>query len=104
MNSFIVLMENYKTAMEYMEESTESSGNALEKFGAYQDSLGGKIESFKNSFQSLSNTLIGSDFLKGAVDAGTTFLDILDSIIEKLGVIPSLAAGLGIFQGFKGGG
>lgn len=104
MNSFIILMENYKTAMNYMEESTESSGFALKKFGAYQDSLTAKVESFKNSFQTLSNTLIGSNFLKGIVDAGTGALDILDGLIERFGVLSSLGAGLGIFQGLKGGG
>lgn len=104
MNSFIVLMENYGSAMDYMGKSTESSGYSLEKFSAYQDSLSGKIESFKNSFQSLSNTFVGSDFLKGIVDAGTGALDILDSLIEKFGVLSSLGAGLGIYQGFQGGG
>lgn len=101
---FRTLMSNYDSAKKYMEVAYDSSGYATEKFEAYKNSLSGSIEDFKNSFQSLSNTLIGSDFLKGAVDAGTTFLDILDSIIEKLEVIPSLAAGIGIFQGLKGGG
>lgn len=101
---FRSLMSNYENAKKYMEIANDSSGYATEKFEAYKNSLSGSIEDFKNSFQSLSNTLIGSDFLKGAVDAGTTFLDILDSIIEKLEVIPSLAAGIGIFQGLKGGG
>lgn len=104
MNNFIVLMENYSTAMKYIEESTTSSGFALEKFSAYQDSLSGAIEGFKNSFQTLSNTVVGSDFLKGIVNAGTTTLNILDSIIERLGTIPSLLGAFGIFQGFQGGG
>lgn len=104
MNSFIVLMENYGSAMDYMGKSTESSGYALEKFESYQTSLTGKIENFKNSFQSLSNTFVGSDFLKGIVDAGTGALDILDSLIERFGVLSSLGAGLGIYQGFQGGG
>ena len=104
MNSFIILMENYGSAMDYMGKSTESSGYSLEKFSAYQESLSGKIEGFKNSFQSLSNTFVGSDFLKGIVDAGTGALDILDSLIEKFGVLSSLGAGLGIYQGFQGGG
>lgn len=101
---FRSLMSNYENAKKYMEIANDSSGYATEKFEAYKNSLSGSIEDFKNSFQSLSNTLISSGFLKGAVDAGTTFLDILDSIIEKLEVIPSLAAGIGIFQGLKGGG
>lgn len=101
---FRVLMKNYDSAEKYMKMADESSGYSLEKFSAYQDSLSGKVESFKNSFQTLSNTVVGSDFLKGIVDAGTGALDILDSLIEKFGVLSSLGAGLGIYQGFQGGG
>lgn len=101
---FRVLMKNYDSAEKYMKMADESSGYSLEKFSAYQDSLSGKVESFKNSFQTLSNTVVGSDFLKGIVDAGTGALDILDSLIERFGVLSSLGAGLGIYQGFQGGG
>lgn len=103
-NSFIILMQNYDTAMKYMDESINSSGQSLEKFQAYQNSLSGSIEDFKNSFQTLSNTIVGSNFLKGIVDSGTAALDVLDQLVSTLGVIPSLLAGVGIFQGIKGGG
>lgn len=103
-NNFIVLMQNYSTAMDYMDESLNSSGQALEKFSSYQDSLTGRIEDFRNSFQTLSNTIVGSDLLKGIVDGGTAALDVLDQLVSTLGVIPSLLMGAGIFQGIKGGG
>ena len=101
---FRSLMSNYENAKKYMEIANDSSGYATEKFEAYKNSLSGSIEDFKNSFQSLSNTLISSDFLKGIVDAGTGALDILDSLIDKFDVLSSLATGIGIFQGLKGGG
>lgn len=97
-------MANYDSAKKYMQTANESEGYATEKFEAYQNSLSGAIEGFKNSFQTLSNTVVGSDFLKGIVNAGTTTLNILDSIIERLGTIPSLLGAFGIFQGFQGGG
>lgn len=101
---FRTLMANYDSAKKYMQTANESEGYATEKFEAYQNSLSGAIEGFKNSFQTLSNTVVGSDFLKGIVNAGTTTLNILDSIIERLGTIPSLLGAFGIFQGFQGGG
>lgn len=101
---FRTLMSNYDSAKKYMEVAYDSSGYATEKFEAYKNSLSGSIEDFKNSFQSLSNTLIGSNFLKGIVDAGAGALDILDSLIDKFDVLSSLATGIGIFQGLKGGG
>ena len=42
-NRFNILMENYSTAMDYMDESMNSSGQSVEKFQAYQESLTGKI-------------------------------------------------------------
>lgn len=101
---FRTLMANYDSAKKYMQTANESEGYATEKFEAYQNSLSGAIEGFKNSFQTLSNTVLGSDFLKGIVNAGTTTLNILDSIIERFHTIPSLLGAFGIFQGIKGGG
>lgn len=101
---FRTLMANYDSAKKYMQTANESEGYATEKFEAYQNSLSGAIEGFKNSFQTLSNTVLGSDFLKGVVNAGTTTLNILDSIIERFHTIPSLLGAFGIFQGFQGGG
>ena len=101
---FRTLMANYDSAKKYMQTANESEGYATEKFEAYQNSLSGAIEGFKNSFQTLSNTVLGSDFLKGIVNAGTTTLNILDSIIERFHTIPSLLGAFGIFQGFQGGG
>lgn len=101
---FRTLMANYDSAKKYMDVANDSEGYAIEKFDAYKNSLSGAIEAFKNSFQTLSNTVVGSDFLKGIVNLGTTSLNILDSVIEKLDVIPSLLSAIGIYQGFKGGG
>lgn len=100
LNEFIVLMENYDKALQYSEVSMESSGKAMEKFSAYQDSMAGHIEENKNAFIRLSNTLIDSDFLKGLVDIGTTFLNILNVITDKIGVFSvaggALATGLSL--------
>ena len=52
--------------------------------------LQGSIDRAKASWQELSNTILSSDFLKGLVDAGNGFLNILNFIIEKIGTIPTL--------------
>lgn len=97
-NNFVILMEQYEKAQEYMELANSSSGQSAEKFQAYQESLSGSVEGFKNAFQSLSNTTIDSGFLTGFVDAGTGLLNFLDSAIDKFGAFKSLLAiGGGIF-------
>ena len=97
-------MENYSTAMKYMDESMDSSGSAMQKYNTWTTGLTAAIEDFKNSFQTLSSTVVGSDLLTGIVDSGTAALDVLDQLVSTLGVIPSLLMGAGIFQGIKGGG
>lgn len=101
MNDFIILMENYGTAMDYSQESANSSGQALEKFSSYQESLTGKLEGFENSFQNISSSVLDSDFLKSGLDMGSGFLDFLDSIIDKIGILTPLLAGAGLGVGIS---
>lgn len=101
MNDFIILMQNYGTAMDYSQESANSSGQALEKFSSYQESLTGKLEGFENSFQNISSSVLDSDFLKSGLDMGSGFLDFLDSIIDKIGILTPLLAGAGLGVGIS---
>lgn len=99
MNDFMVLMQQYSKAQEYMKIADDASGTSMEKYGAYTDSLEGKLEGLKSTFESLSNTVVNSDFLKGTIDTGTQALEIFDKVTNSLGVINTAAIGLGIFQG-----
>lgn len=99
MNDFMVLMQQYSKAQEYMQIADDASGTSMEKYGAYTDSLEGKLEGLKSTFESFSNTVVNSDFLKGTVDTVTQALDIFDKVINSLGVMNTAAVGLGIFQG-----
>ena len=97
-------MQNYDQALQYMETAQNSSGESMKKYETYQDSLSGKLEGLKNSFQDMSTTFIGSDFLGGLIDGGTAAIDVITELIDSFGVLSPLMAGLGIFQGAKGGG
>ena len=57
-----------------------------------------KIQQFKAQFQDLSSSAINSDFLKGAIDAGTKLLEILTQIIDVGGGLPAV---LGVFGRYK---
>lgn len=99
MNDFMVLMQQYSKAQEYMQIADDASGTSMEKYGAYTDSLEGKLEGLKSTFESLSNTVVNSDFLKGTVNTGTQALEVFDKVTNSLGVMNTAAIGLGIFQG-----
>ena len=99
MNDFMVLMQQYSKAQEYMQVADDASGKSMEKYGAYTDSLEGKLEGFKSTFESLSNTVLDSKLIKGFVDGGTIILSIFDKLTNSLGVMNTAAIGLGLFQG-----
>lgn len=103
-NSFITLMENYDKAMEYADAAAESSGSGMEKFQAYQESVAGSLENFKNSYQQLSSTIISSDFMTGIIDSGSQVLNIINQIIDSVGSLNTLVLGFSMFQGAKSSG
>ena len=44
MNDFMVLMQNWENVEKYIETADNSSGQSMQKFEAYQESLSGKLE------------------------------------------------------------
>ena len=102
LNEFMVLMQNYSSALEYMDIANESSGQSMEKFSAYQDSMAGKLEGLKNQFQQLSSVTFDSNFLKGMIDAGTTALGVITDLIDNFGILQSLFTVGGGILGAKG--
>lgn len=101
MNDFLILMQNWAKVQEYAVVANESSGQSMEKFAAYQESATGKIEGFKNAFQTLSTTVIDSDIFKGLIDTGTTFLKLLTDIISVGNGVPALLTAIGGVSIFK---
>lgn len=104
MNEFLVLMQNYSKAQEYMQIATDSSGESLKKYEAYTESAQGKIEGFKNSFQTLSTTTLNADIFKGVVDGGTAFFNILTKIMDIGSGLPAIIATISGFMSAKGKG
>lgn len=103
-NNFMILMEQYDQAKKYMDIASTSSGESIEKFTAYQESLSGSIEDFKNAAQSLSNTTLDSSFLKDIVNTGTGAIEFLDWLIDKFGILQTLIGGFAIGKGITSNG
>ena len=97
--NFLVLMENYGKALEYTEVAADSAGTALEKFGAYQESLQAKMNSFTAAFGSLSMNTLDADFLGTLIEAGTAMLQFADNTnLVKIALAGLSAAG--VVKGF----
>lgn len=97
MNEFIVLMENYDKALQYTETSLNSSGEAMEKFSAYEKSVEAHTQSFTNAVQGLADTAVDSGLINFFIDLGTTGIKALDGLMEAitpLGTIGLLGGGI----------
>jgi len=101
-DNLLVLLQNYGEAIKYTETAIGASGTALEKYSAYQDSVEAKTKKLQASFQELSNTFLDSSFVKDGLDFLSGLLTVLDTLIEKLGTVGTLATiGSGVL-GAKG--
>ena len=74
--------------------ANDYKGSADEELAKYLDSIEGKVAQFKNRLQELLSTLIDSDVIKGIVDFGTGFLEVMDSILEKTGAFKTVLSGV----------
>ena len=82
-------------------DAVNSAGSAMQEQSRWMESLEAKIQKFKAAFESLSNTIIDSDFLKFLVDSGTTVINVLDTIISNVGVLGTALAGFGGYKFIK---
>ena len=61
----------------------------------------GKETIKKAKLEELSADLLSSDFLKGAIDAGGKFIDVLDGIVKSGSAIPAVATAISAALSFK---
>ena len=70
-------------------KASNAEGTAAAENKKHMNSMQGKIDSTKASWQALSNTLLSSDFLKGLIDSGQTLLDIINGISNTIFGLPT---------------
>lgn len=80
MNSFVTLMNNYTKASELATIATEANGTAMEKYGAYTDSVEAKLNNLKATFSELAQDTLDSDLVKFLIDVVTWVLKLTDSL------------------------
>ena len=76
------------------EEATNAEGSARKENEEYAKSVQASIDLTKAKLEELSNDLLSSDFLKGAIDAGGKLIEILDGIVKSGNAIPTVFAAI----------
>lgn len=95
---FTTLMENFDTVNRSVATSLNSAGSAMRENEVYTQSLEGKINALKSSFEQLATTTINSDMVKGIIDMTTEMIKFVDACG---GLIPILTSILGIIITIK---
>lgn len=79
----------------------DSAGSAQAEFDKWSESIEAHLNTLSSSFESLSNTVVNSDLIKGGIDFLTGGLNLLDSIIDKFGTIQTLISTIALGTSLK---
>ena len=86
-NTFVATMENYDTVLKYTEESQDAAGTSAQKYTAYMDSIGAKLNTLTATWEQFVNNLNQSGTFKSVIDLGTKLIGVLDTLINKMGLL-----------------
>lgn len=100
-NALAAALDNIDILKKSYEEAMNAEGSARKENEEYSKSIQASIDLAKAKLEELSNDFLKADFLKGLIDAGGKLIDILDVLINKFGVMPTLAAGIGAALSLK---
>lgn len=84
-------MANFDTARKVLDTSMNSAGSAMTEHEKWMKSVEASINKVKVSWQSLSQSFLKSDFLKGLLGTVTKLTDAFTSLIDTFGTLPTLA-------------
>lgn len=91
-NVFKMMIKAYGDYQEMAEKAYNADNVTLINQEKYAESLQGKLGELSATWQNISNDTINSSFLKGLADAGIG----VSSLIEKIGLLKSVIAGVGV--------
>ena len=93
-NALSAALQNPDILKKAYEEATNATGSARKEQEEYAKSIQYSIDVTKAKLEELANDFLSSDFLKGAIDAGGKFIDILDGIVNHVGILRTAFIGL----------
>lgn len=95
------ILQNGEMLRSVYEDAQHSEGSAEKENQAYLDSLDGRLQLLQNRAQEFWYNVINSDALKTIVSGATSVLEVVDKIVDKIGILPAILTGGGIFAFFK---
>lgn len=97
-NVFNSLMTQWSEAEKVLETTANAEGAMAKAYESYTDSIEGRMNTLIATFQDLSMTVLDSELIKGVIAGTTEIVDLIDTLIEELGLLGPALAGVGIYQ------
>ena len=73
------ILNNFETAIKATETAMNSNGSAMNENSVYLDSIEGKFNQLKSSFEEFANSIISSDLVKWFIDFGTALMGVANN-------------------------
>lgn len=100
-NNVAALLKNYEQIDNVVNDLSDAEGSALRENEAIVDSINGRIKILSATAEEFWQTIIDKDVVKNTVTLAANLLDILTKLVDKMGLIPTLATGIGVALSFK---
>lgn len=101
-NEVAALIQNWDRVAQATGSAENSAGSAMAEQEKYANSLQSRLNSLTSSLQTISNTALDSGFLKGLVSGATEAINILNKVIDTIGIIPTVATVAGAAMSLSG--
>ena len=100
---FIGLMENYDRTMELQQIAENSSGKLMEASEKKAESLEGRLNKLQNAWTNLYQSMLNSDFTKGAISGLTDIINGVSKVTKviKSTLIPTLTLATAAWVAYK---
>lgn len=86
-NDIASLLQNFSQAENALQTSLDSVGSAAKENAAYIDSIQGRLNQLKATYEDLSSDLLSSTLIKNIVKGGTSILSLIDKSVEGVGAL-----------------
>ena len=95
-DAVLSLIKNFQTAEEVLNGVSTSAGSANQELATFQDSIEGRMNGLKTSFQELSSAVVNSNLIKYVVTGGDKILNVIAKITESIGAFPGIMSAISV--------
>lgn len=100
-NIVAAALTNYERLDDVLQMSIDSMGSARAEQEEYAKSIQYSIDTLKAAYQDFADSVINSDFVKNLLKTAQSFLEVLTTIIDEFGALPTLLTSIVAIGGLK---